>query len=214
MKPTLLAVLLSSLALGQTSEHMITFDRANTEHCKVELVGGKPLLESNYEGTTVAIGSPINRGNGEFAIFVVISRDGPGTIQINPNDFYGVFSDPSHTRFTFSDEAAHLPTMGGSQPPYLENVSGNGQTGAQALARTIADPPRGMRRPGGPTGPNGPPPISPTPPVYFRRGKIKQGGKIFGWIALRLPKGSEAELHPADMLDEINIPVNGTVYRF
>jgi len=75
------------MAFGQSPGKIITFNRADTEHCKVIGAGGKPLLQSTYEGTTVAIALPINRGNGDFSIFVAVSRAGSGTIQVDPKDF-------------------------------------------------------------------------------------------------------------------------------
>ena len=152
MKVSLLLLIISSAALAQGPEKMITFNRANTEHCKVGFAGGKPLLESTYEGTTVAIGMPMNRGNGEFAVFVVVSRVDPGTIKVNPKDFYGLFSDPSHSRFTFVDKAAELQWQGGPQPPSSGNPNGNAQATVEALAASIAGPPLGGggQPPGGP----------------------------------------------------------------
>lgn len=213
MKSSLLLLLLPSFALGQTSEKIITFDRANTKHCKVAVVGGKPLLESTFEGTTVAIGMPVNRGDGEFAIFVVVSRIDPGAIQVTPKGFYGLFSDSSHTRFAFADEAAELPTVG-PQSSYLENLSGNGQAGAHALAVSIVSPPLRVGRSGVPPMLNSSAPGRPTPAVYLRHGKVKQGATIFGWIIFRQPKTAKTQIHPTDMLDEIDIPVNGMRYRF
>ena len=48
------------MAFGQSPGKIITFNRADTEHCKVISAGGKPLLQSTYEGTTVAIALPLN----------------------------------------------------------------------------------------------------------------------------------------------------------
>jgi hypothetical protein len=31
---------------------------------------------------------------------------------------------------------------------------------------------------------------------------------------LRQPKGANLDVHPADMLDEIDIPINGVLFRF
>ena len=226
MKVSLLLLIISSAALAQGPEKMITFNRANTEHCKVGFAGGKPLLESTYEGTTVAIGMPMNRGNGEFAVFVVVARVDPGTIKVNPKDFYGLFSDPSHSRFTFVDKAAELQWQGGPQPPSSGIPNGNAQATVEALAASIAGPPLGGggQPPGGPedSGPPGAPPSaskngasgSASPALYLHSGKVQQGGKIFGWVTFRPAKGAKLEVHATDMLSEINIPVNGVVYRF
>ena len=60
-------------------------------------------------------------------MFVVVSRVDPGAIKVNPKDFYGLFSDPSHSRFTFVDKAAELEWQGGPQPPSSGNPNGNAQ---------------------------------------------------------------------------------------
>jgi hypothetical protein len=91
----------SAVTFAQTPGKMITFNRADTEHCKVVVVGGTPLLESTYEGTSVAIAMPVNKGNGEFVVFVAVSRASGGTVQVDPKDIYGLYPDATHTRFTF-----------------------------------------------------------------------------------------------------------------
>ena len=40
----------------------VTFNRDDTAHCRVITATGKPLLESTYEGLSVAIGLPVSRG--------------------------------------------------------------------------------------------------------------------------------------------------------
>jgi hypothetical protein len=55
---------------------------------------------------------------------------------------------------------------------------------------------------------------APLPTTYLRRSKVKQGDKIAGWVTLRRAKEPKVEVHSTDMLDEVNIPINGTVFRF
>jgi hypothetical protein len=206
IKLLLASFLLSVTALAQTTPQTITFNQADTEHCKVVQAGGKPLLESTYDGTSVAIAMPLNRGNGEFLVFVAISRDAPGTIQIDPKNFYAIFSDPAHTRFGFYDKSA-------------ETHASPDDSGLSA-ERSQIDP--GSLRPGAQLGgaPGGPPPDpgaapgASSPSAYLRKTKIKPGEKIAGWVSLQKPSGVKLEIHPTDMLDEINIPVNGTIFRF
>ena len=40
------------------------------------------------------------------------------------------------------------------------------------------------------------------------------GMGVAGWITLRQTKGRKLEIHPADMLDEIDVPVDGVLFRF
>lgn len=206
MKLLLASLLLSVCVLAQTPPKTITFNQADTEHCKVVQAGGKPLLESIYDGTSVAIAMPLNHGNGEFLIFVVISRDASGAIEVDPKDFYGLFSDPAHTRFAFYDKAAETPGTAGDSGLSAERSHidpGSLRPGAQLGGA-----------PGGQSTEVGAPSNPSSPPSYLGKTKIKQGQKIAGWVALRQPKGSKLEIHPTDMLDEINILVNGTTFRF
>src|SRR5579863_5757134 len=103
------------MAIGQAPGKIVTFNRADTEHCKVITVSGRPLLQSTYEGISVAIAMPLNRGNGEFSLFVAVSQAGPGTVQVNPKDFYGLYPDKDHTRFMFFDKAAEVESEAHAQ---------------------------------------------------------------------------------------------------
>lgn len=197
---------------------MITFNRADTEHCKVVVVSGRPLLESTYDGTSVAIGMPVNRGNGEFSVFVAVSQSGPGSIQVNPKDFYALYPDPSRTRFTFYDKAAEmgyaqalgLGTPAGSTSPPLGGGGLSPGSGGPAPGLLGDDGPNSGSSPAS----KGSPPGSTMASIYFHRGKIKQGDRIAGWITLRQATRTKLVIRPTDMLDEIDIPVNGIVFRF
>ena len=214
----LTAFLISAgLAYGQAPGKIITFNKADTEHCKVVAVRGMPLLQSTYDGITVAIAMPMNRGNGDFLIFVAVSQTGAQPFQVNPKDFYGLFSDQNHTRFAFHDMAAETDGVG--HPP--------GANGGTSAANAQVDP--GSIRPGA-MGPGGPPPGGGPPDggtsgaaptgspnmsaAYFRKGKVKPGSGIAGWITLRKPSGGKLEVRPTEMLDEVDILVNGVLFRF
>ena len=205
------SLFLSLTALAQTPGKMITFNQADSEHCKVVQAGGKPLLESTYEGTSVAIAMPVNRGNGEFLIFVAISRAASGSVQVDPKDFYGLFSDSAHTRFAFYDKAAE--TRSPAEDSSLSAQNSHIDPGSLRPGAQLGGPPPGSGPGPEPPG-GGNPSAASVPAAYLRKSKIKQGEKIAGWVALRQPKGSRLEVHPADMLDEVNIPVNGIVFRF
>ena len=105
MKTLMVVLICGGFAFGQEPAKIVTFNKADTEHCKVVTVSGKPLLQSTYDGLTVAIAIPVNRGNGDFSIFVAISQAGTQTVQVNPKDFYALYSDQNHTRFTFYDKS-------------------------------------------------------------------------------------------------------------
>lgn len=211
MKFLVLFLILAGTAFGQAPGKIITFSQADTEHCKVVVVRGKPLLQSTYEGTTVSIAMPLNRGNGDFSIFVAVSRAGSGAVEADPKDFYGLFSDQDHTRFRFYDKASEIAL---ARAPV--------ETPSIPSASTKIDPPaiRPGSEGGGPTSGSGPGDDAPregTPDMsvmYFRKGKIKPGSGIAGWITLRQPNGGKLEVHSTDMLGEVDIPVNGILFRF
>ena len=52
------------------------------------------------------------------------------------------------------------------------------------------------------------------PPVFLKHTTVKQGSRVSGYVFLRKPKGSKVEAAPNAMLDEIDIPVNGVIFRF
>jgi len=215
---TLMVVLIcGGFAFGQEPAKIVTFNKADTEHCKVVTVSGKPLLQSTYDGLTVAIAIPVNRGNGDFSIFVAISQAGTQTVQVNPKDFYALYSDQNHTRFTFYDKSGEVTVP--NRPP--------GTDGGVSAAVAQIDP--GSIRPGA-MGQGGPPPgggppdagTSGPPPTgspdmsaaYLHKGKVKPGPGVAGWITLRKPSGGKLEVRPTDMLDEVDILVNGVLFRF
>ena len=107
MKFLLSVFFLSVAALAENPQDakVITFSRTDTEHCRVVMASGKPLLQSSFGGTSVAISMPANKGNGEFSVYVSIYQLGYGAAHVVPKDFSAVFSDPDHTRFQFFDKA-------------------------------------------------------------------------------------------------------------
>ncbi len=249
VKPLVCFLLLSAAAIAQTAENpkVITFSRADTEHCKVIVVSGKPLLETTYNGTTVAITAPQNWRNGEFSVFVAVAQIGAGETQINPKEISALYTDPGHTRFRWFDKAHDLDTQA------TIRAAGPGQPGG--------GPPGGPDGPGGPPGSGSsgdsrsadPPPTHPEamrqmdtnagtrsqeearqlqarteagngsalpqldlahPPPFLRHTAVKQGSNASGYVFFRGPKGAKVEVTPNGMLDEIDIPVNGVIFRF
>lgn len=213
MKLLVVFSLLAGVALGQAPGKMITFNQSDTEHCKIVAAHGKPLLRSTYEGTSVAIGMPLNRKNGDFSVFISVTRSGDSAIEVNPKDFYGVFSDKDQTRFRFFDSAAAIemahsegaPVPFSSATVHMEApptkpvpVGGKGSLG---------DDDNGYAPPSSLAGAN-------SPDIYLRKGKLKPGSTIAGWVTLRRPGASKLEVHPTDMLGEIDIPINGVLFRF
>ena len=203
----------AGISFAQAPGKVITFNRADTEHCKVIVVGGKPLLQSTYDGTSVAIAMPINRADGDFSVFVSISRAQHGTIQVDPQSFYAVYSDRDHTRFQFYDKASEIESAARTQGGNTQISASNSQIDPGSMrpgAVQGGPPPGGGSEVGGPPMMDGPNVSS----AYLFKSKVKSGSGVDGWITLRQPKGANLNVHPADMLDEIDIPINGVLFRF
>jgi hypothetical protein len=240
VKPLLSFLLFSTAALAQTSDspRIVTFNRADMEHCKVAVVGGKPLLETTDNGTTVAITLPQNWGNGEFSVYVAVAQVGDGEAVVNPKEISALYPDPAQTRFRWFDKAHDLDTlatmraagMGGGPPvgPGGSGSLGNSNsaepppTHPEAMAQM--DPHVGNRSEeearqlqlrNGAGDASKPAPLDPAhPPAFLRLTTVKKGSKAAGYVFLCRPKGSKVEVVPAAMLDEIDIPINGVIFRF
>jgi hypothetical protein len=225
MKLSLSFLLLSATALAQNlpDAKMITFSRTDTEHCRVITVAGKPLLESSYGGTSVAIGMPENKGNGEFSVYVSIYQIGIGAAHVVPKDFSALYSDPAHTRFTFYDKAKEIESQAPAQSPVPgmsattneidRSMIRGGPPGPGAAGLSPSETMKGDNLPGK-TNAAPAPQMPAATPEFLQRASVKQGSRAAGLIYFRKPKGSKLEVNPAGMLDEIDIPVNGVVFRF
>lgn len=243
-----LLTFLPVLAIGQTSSPVITFSRADTEHCRVLVANGKPLLASTYNGTTVAVSLPENWVNGEYSLFVMVSQKGEGSAEINPKEIYALFSDPAHTRFSWFDKKHDLETLasmrsqGMGQPgagsgggpggpggfggsngdssgaappmthPEVMSIGGPGETNQATKSEAEA---RNMQMRGGGAGGPQRPQLDPAhPPQFLKHTTVKEGSQVSGYVFVRKPKGFAQEITANSMLGEIDIPVNGVVFRF
>lgn len=211
VKSLLLSLLLTTAALAQTPDKTVTFRQTDTQHCRVINVSGKPLLQSTYNGVSVAIAMPINKGNGDFLIFIAVSEVDGEPIQVDPGDFYARFSDKDHTRFTFADVSSQLPVQG---PQSDTGMSASNAQIDPGSIRPGAVGPGGPPSGSAPSGPAGSGPATAGSSAYLRKAKVKPGSGIAGWVTLRQPKGAKLEVRPTDMLDEIDIPVHGILFRF
>lgn len=234
-------LLLTSISvLGQVSDKakVIAFNRADGEHCSVVMIESRPMLQTVYGGTSVAVGLPVSTVDGDFRVFVVLRQTGPGKVQVKPREFFALYSDPAHTRFRFYDKAAGVdkrqvrqetqevgilaassqgdPGMQGVPPtPSLDadidrqarslrmrNEDLNASTREQEEAR---EEKQSKSLPG----------IAVTPEeLYLRRSTLRQGSYAEGFVYFRKPKGSKLNIGSRDLLFEIDIPVNGVVFRF
>ncbi|MDE3187892.1 MAG: hypothetical protein KGM96_10275 [Acidobacteriota bacterium] len=220
MKALLASLLLSAAAFAQSPSAqpgpaIITFNRADAAHCKVALAGGKPLLETTYDGTTVAIGMPQNRGNGDFSVFVSVYRVAEGTVKVVPKSFAAVYSDPGHTRFPFFDMGAELE-MAARARALAEGQSGAGEQLDMGVLNHASHPPSGAATTIGSSGipSDTQMPAVLSPAIFLHPATLKQGAGVSGFVFFRKPKKAKVEITPTGMLDQIDIPVNGVVFRF
>jgi hypothetical protein len=241
-------LLLTSLPLpaqvpGKITE--IPFDRADPQHCRVVMIEGRPMLQTTYDGTSVAVGLPASSGDEDFRVFVVVQQSGPGRVQVKPREFFALYSDPAHTRFGFYDKAAEVekrrvgqqtqesgqqvqdsavvaassegdsemqgvPSTPGAEADInrqataqrLKNEDPNGPTRDQEAAR---EENQCKALPGSAVTPD---------ELYLRPSTLRQGTSSQGFVYFRKPKGSNLHIGPRDLLFEIDIPVNGVVFRF
>jgi hypothetical protein len=240
MKGLVFLLLTSVSVAGQVSGKgkAIAFDRADTEHCRVVTIEGRPMLQTTYGGTSVAVGLPVSADDRDFRVFVVVKQTGPGKVQVKPSEFFALYSDPAHTRFSFYDKAAEADKrkLGqGTQDSAIlaaDSQGGSGLPGAVPTPGADADIDRQARAqrmqnedPDGPARAeeeaheekqNQSLPGSAVTPdeLYLRRSTLRQGSFAEGFVYFRMPKGSNLKIGSRDLLFEIDIPVNGVVFRF
>jgi hypothetical protein len=240
MKGLVFLLLTSICVVGQVSDKgkAIAFDRADAEHCRVVTIEGRPMLQTVYGGTSVAVGLPVSTGDRDFRVFVVVRQTGPGKAQVEPKEFSALYSDPAHTRFRFYDKAAEVGKRKARQDTQESSIaaaSSQGDSGLQGAIPTpgpVDDKDRQARlqrmRDEDANAPaseqdeaRGEKPSKSLPgstmtpdELYLRRSTLRQGSTAEGFVYFRKPKGSKLNIGSQDLLFEIDIPVNGVVFRF
>jgi hypothetical protein len=240
MKALVLLFLTSISVVGQVSDKVkaITFDRADTEHCAVVTIEGRPMLQTVYGGTSVAVGLPVSTGGLDFRVFVVVRQTGPGKAPVRPQQFSALYSDPAHTRFLFYDKAAEVDKRKlrqETQESGIDPASSQGDPGKQGAPSTpgpeadidrqersqrmkdedLNAPARVQEEASEEKQSKSLPGSTMTPDeLYLRPRTLRQGSSAEGFVYFRKPKGSKLNIGPRDLLFEIDIPVNGVVFRF
>lgn len=240
MKGLVFLLLTSIPAVGQVSDNVkaITFDRADAEHCAVVTIEGRPMLQTIYGRTSVAVGLPVSTGDLDFRVFVVVRQTGPGKAQVKPQEFSALYSDPAHTRFWFYDKAAEvdkrkIPQQ--AQESAIVPASSQGESGLpgvipppgpeadkdrQARSQRVKDqdpnaPAREQEQAQEENQSKSLAGSAMTPDeLYLHQGTLRQGSSAEGFVYFRKPKGSKLKIGPRDLLFEIDIPVNGVLFRF
>ncbi len=240
MKGLVFLVLTSITVVGQVPDKIkaITFDRADAEHCRVVMIEGRPMLQTVYGGTSVAVGLPASTGDRDFRVFVVVQQTGPGKAQVNPKEFSALYSDQAHTRFSYYDKAAEVderkvpqetqeagivaassqgdPRMQGAVPVPGPEADKNLQASSQRIRdEDLNAPTRKQEEAREEKQSNSLPGSTVTPPeLYLRRTTLRQGSSAEGFVYFRKPTGSKLNIGSRDLLFEIDIPVNAVVFRF
>lgn len=200
------------------------------------MIEGRPMLQSEYGGTSVAVGLPVSTADGDFRVFVFVRQTGPGKARVRPKEFSALYSDPAHTRFSFYDKAAKLDQarareetgdsgIAGASSP-VPRMDGQLPTPSQVDDKDREASLRQMTK----QDPNGPlrqqearedeqrksslgTAVTPDQ-LYLRGSTLHQGDTAEGFVYFRKPKGSKLNVGPRDLLFEVDITVNGVVYRF
>jgi hypothetical protein len=238
MKALVPLLLLSSITLAQepSKTSVITFSRTDTEHCRVILVEGKPMLQSTYGGTVVAVTLPERNSHG-FSVFVRISRQAKGKIEVVPERFTAIYSDPDHTRFEFVDMHREWEKSQKSErtATSVPNFNGIASASSQNDNHVPASPPVETARATMPDGSvwvnrvtpqdgasrwseeGGKPVSSPTNhprSPFLTRMVLHEGNQVEGIVVVGSNSTSKVELPPALMLAEIDLPIGDVVFRF
>jgi len=221
-------LILSSIGLAQEAPkaRIITFSPTDPQHCRVVLHDGKPMLETTYDGTSVAVTMPEKISSG-FSLFVRISHEGKGRVEVIPEKLTAIYSDPNHTRFQFfdvtrgfdvtreseksqKDEQKIKAAPWESQHPRAAMPDGS----VWASMPTIGDGASRWTEEGGISTVGGIPTNSAHPSSFLRRTVLHQRDKVEGIVCLQKATGADVGASPTGMLDEIDIPVGGVTFRF
>jgi hypothetical protein len=220
MKVLVFVLLASISVLGQVTDKIkvVIFDRADADHCRVVTIEGRPMLQMMYGGTSVAVGLPVSAGDRDFRVFVVVQQTGPGKVQVKPNEFFALYSDPAHTRFQFYDKAAEVDKHAErqeTQEPGVIAASSQGDPGMQVAPSTpgpVEDKDRQARsqrmtdedlnasaREQGEAreekrGQSLPCTTVTPAELYLRRSTLRQGSSAEGFVYFRKPKGSKLSI--------------------
>lgn len=236
MKTAYLLFLASISTAAQVPGNVITCDPAAAAHCKTAVIDGRPVRELVHGGTIVAVGQPLATEEGYYRVFVRVTQVGPGAIKIRPNHFSGIYSDSAHTRFVFYDKAAEInqrireanreqqadrgdelnsPRRPGSSSP----AQGIGASKAAKLGRLRKpDPNEVAGRQDESTGslhdaPQTGTTVTPEQ-LYLTETTLRQGDSAEGFVYLKKPRRSKIHVGTSDPLREIDIPLQGVVFRF
>jgi hypothetical protein len=228
MKTVSLVFLVGIAAAAQAPGNVIACDAADADQCRVTIIEGRSMREMVHEGTSIAVGKPMATSEGDYRVFVRVSQIGSGKAKVSPKNFSGLFSDPEHTRFGFYDKAAEISQRmgwangaqasgGGSDLDTPKRASGSGQvTGtskAAKLGMSKVDPNDVTRTGADVSAPRVGTTVTPEE-LYLGPSTLRQGDFAEGFVYFKKPRRLRAHVGLDDTLYEIDVPVNGVVFRF
>lgn len=227
---TMLVFLLASIALlGQApeAEKVINFDQADREHCSVVMFEGRQMLQTAYGGTAVAIGTPVSTPDGEFRVYVLVRQTGAGKAEIKPKQFSALYSDSAHTRLSLHDRATEAAARRMQEArAATEAAASNARVDPRNQPSDLAGgrdrvPASRRRRAGDLNGPSGQRsdsqaalPGTVLSELYLHHSTLHQGSYAAGFVYFKKPRKSKLEIGPGSSLYELDLPINGVVFRF
>lgn len=236
LKIAFLLFLVSFSATSQAPKNVIMCDPADAERCKTTIIEGKPMRALAYEGTSVAVGKPVATAEGDYRVFVQVRQVGPGKAEVKPKNFSAVYSDSARTRFAFYDKAAEInqrireanqaqQASGGDEldTPKLSGGPRASQTTGTSKAAKLGrlrkpDPNEVAGRQDEATGSRRGAPQAGTivtpEMLYLNRSTLRRGDFAEGFVCFKKPRRSKVHVGLSDPLRQIDIPVNGVVFRF
>lgn len=236
LKTACLLLFAGIAAAAKTPPTVIPCDLSDSEHCKSTTVSGRPVREMFHEGTSIAVGKPSATVDGEYRVFIRVKQVGPGKTEVRPKDLFATSSDPPHTRFTFHDVAAEV-ALRIQQTKRAEEAANSGDfpssgrhpgSGAQNNIGTSKaaklgrlrkpDPNEVAARQDAATGSRQSATQAGTivtpEELYLTRTTLRPGESAEGFVYFKKPRHSKVHLNPNDQLSEIDVAVNGVVFRF
>ena len=230
MKPVFVILLTSVCAAGQAAEkpNIIDFDPADREHCKLVTIEGRPLRQISADGTSVAVGTPALTSDGEFRVFVAIRQTGEGKARVKPGDFFALYSDSAHTRFSFRDIGAEIdarrmreareessgPSLSSQGDSRTQSLDAGGRDRMPTTRRRSRATLNGPARDRADANAKFPGSVPMSQELYLRGGTLQPGGYVSGLVYFKKPRRSKIEPGSTSSLSEIDIPVNGLIFRF
>jgi hypothetical protein len=217
-------------AMGQDPDNakIVMFDRTDVEHCKVEFVGGMQLLETEYGGTRVAVGLPAGMVNGVFRVYVSVGQIAVGRVKVNPKEFSAYYSDPAHTRFPYYEEPAEIapemtkassgndPWLPGTTPPPGTSVNNTWSGASRSIP--AQDPSASARHDEQTREKRARVAQQNTavldPSEFLGRRTVQRGKSVAGFVSFRRPEGSKLTAVGPDVLYQVDIPINGIIFRY